>query len=125
MAPATEHIFAHVLPLIRPAEKKLLPVVSRFLKQVNTLLKDAGINAIAVVGGSIAKGTFLKDDHDCDIFVKFHPSYPDEKLSELLSLALESLLPERVHGSRDYFHIDDKKHNLRYELVPVVDISDP
>ncbi|MBI4738886.1 CCA tRNA nucleotidyltransferase [Candidatus Woesearchaeota archaeon] len=125
MTSAIDEIFARVLPLIRPAEKDLLPVVSGFLKQVNALLKDMKINATAVIGGSIAKGTFLKDDHDCDIFVKFNPSYPDEKLSDLLAVALKSLSLERVHGSRDYFHVDDAKHHLRYELVPVLDISDP
>lgn len=118
-------IFARVLPRLLPQKEKLLPIVAEFLHKVNTILKEKKIHATAVLGGSIAKGTFLKDDHDCDIFVRFHPSYPDDTLSDILAIALQSLHPERVHGSRDYFHVDDPKQHLRYEIVPVIHIRDP
>ncbi|HII71556.1 TPA: CCA tRNA nucleotidyltransferase, partial [Candidatus Woesearchaeota archaeon] len=60
-----------VLKEIKPTDKKLLKTVDAALKKLNDLLKKAKIDAVAVVGGSIAKDTYLKGDHDCDVFVKF------------------------------------------------------
>jgi tRNA nucleotidyltransferase (CCA-adding enzyme) len=120
-----DKIFSQTLSKIRPDEKKLQPIVEEFLSKINRALSEKRIQAKAVVGGSVAKGTFLKNDCDCDIFVRFDQKYPDDEISELLATALERFKPERVHGSRDYFHIDDKKNNIRFEIVPVSKIDDP
>ena len=42
------------------------------LKRLKSLVKDNGINAEVFAGGSFAKGTFLKNDHDVDVFIKFN-----------------------------------------------------
>ncbi|MFQ5621534.1 MAG: hypothetical protein ACE5FT_06865, partial [Candidatus Nanoarchaeia archaeon] len=74
-----------------------------------------------VIGGSFAKDTHLKGDHDVDVFVKFSLRYKSKDISEMLADAFKTLKMERVHGSRDYFQL--KKGTLLYEIVPVLDIS--
>lgn len=89
-------------------------VINNFLNKLKTE------QTIPVLGGSTAKGTWLKGDHDIDIFVKF-------KTEQNISERLEKLLKEnfskvlRVHGSRDYFQI--KRLFLKFEVVPILEIN--
>src|SRR3989344_1479453 len=65
---------------IRPDEKKVKRHVNDTLKKLNSALKKSRVKAKAITGGSIAKGTFLRGDHDCDVFVRFnYKKYKDEK----------------------------------------------
>jgi len=94
--------------------------VNEMLSKINAKIKKFRLKAVAVAGGSIAKGNFIKGDHDIDLFVKFNKKYPSEKLSEHLAKLLSGMNAERIHGSRDYFRIRNE-HN--FEIVPVIDIK--
>jgi len=59
------------------------------LDSIDSEIKKKKIRARAVLGGSIAKGTFLKNDYDCDIFVKFNLSYKKKDMSGLLEKILK------------------------------------
>ncbi|MFC1741422.1 nucleotidyltransferase domain-containing protein [Nanoarchaeota archaeon] len=111
-----------VVDKIKPTDKKLLSDVKMFLAKVNAEIVKKKIKAKAVVGGSIAKDTYLAGDHDCDVFVKFHKSYADEDLSKLLGKVLKPFKASLVHGSRDYYHVTN---GIKYEIVPVLDILKP
>ncbi len=106
---------------LKPNEKAVLKEVDSFLAKLNSGLKMHKLNAEAATGGSIAKGTFLKGDHDVDLFVKFSREYPSDKLADYLEKALDKFKFNRVHGSRDYFQIKSK--NLMFEIIPVYNIS--
>ena len=74
------------------------------------------------LGGSYAKDTFLRGNHDIDVFVKFpYKLYRDKDLSEILGKRL-SRKHKRVHGSRDYFQL--QKNGYTFEFIPVLDIKD-
>ncbi|HGJ66181.1 TPA: hypothetical protein ENS27_12495, partial [bacterium] len=98
--------------------------VDTVVDKINNSIKTLGIDAECVKGGSIAKNTFLKHDHDVDLFVKFSPEYPDMQLSEILYNILRKTFPrqsiQRVHGSRDYFQF--RLGGLDYEIIPVINI---
>ncbi|MFH1211651.1 MAG: nucleotidyltransferase domain-containing protein, partial [Candidatus Woesearchaeota archaeon] len=98
-------------------------VVDDFVRKINALLKKNRLKAACIKGGSFAKDTFLKDDFDVDLFVKFSRSYKDSELSSLLGKAIKSLKPEKIHGSRDYYQLLHKK--LFFEIVPVYEIKNP
>ncbi len=115
-----QEIYKKVLERIKP-EKKLSREVEEFIKKINKLLKKAGLKAECVKGGSTAKGTFLKGDHDIDLFIKFDQKYKNKNISNLLEQALKKLELERIHGSRDYFQLEKGEH--AYELVPVLNIE--
>ena len=90
-------------------------------KTIKNEIKEKKVNATAVAGGSIAKGTFLKGDYDVDVFVKFSKKYKTDELSDILEKCIKKFKPERLHGSRDYFQIKEK--GLVFEIVPVYDIK--
>ncbi|MBN2423354.1 CCA tRNA nucleotidyltransferase [Candidatus Woesearchaeota archaeon] len=105
-------------------DKSVLKKVDYFVKEINNQIKRNKIKAVCVKGGSVAKGTFIKNDYDIDLFVKFNYSYNNQDLSLLLKKILSGFKKlDLVHGSRDYFQI--KHQNLNCELVPVLDIKEP
>ncbi len=112
-------MFKKILKTIKPTikeEKQVSKIVFEFLEKLNLNL----INAKTVVGGSFAKGTWLRNKHDIDIFVIFNNN-------QNISTGLEKIVKksfkkyEKIHGSRDYFLIKYKK--LSFELVPVLKIK--
>ena len=107
---------------LRP-DKKINLIVDSFIEKINDFLKKNNILAKCVKGGSTAKGTFLKNDHDIDLFVVFNEIYKSEDISNLLASCLKNFKFERIHGSRDYFHII--KDELTFELVPVMEVKNP
>lgn len=88
-----------------------------FIKKLNKFLKGAE----AIIGGSVAKGTWLKGEHDVDVFVLF---YKDGRLSDLLEDALKKSFRniERIKGSRDYFQV--RAYGLNFEIVPALKVKD-
>lgn len=103
----------------------ILKKIDGFLHEIRIALDHQKIEAYVMLGGSAAKGTFLKHDFDCDIFVRFqYDKYKDKDLSTLLETALKKvkkLKYEKVHGSRDYF--TGKWKDLHYEIIPVLYIT--
>ncbi len=86
-------------------------------------LKENGLEAF--IGGSMAKGTMVRrrGRQDIDIFVVFDYSEDVLKLEGVLE---KMKLPgdlKKVHGSRDYFHVDCG--DVVLEVIPVVKNSDP
>ncbi len=95
--------------------------IKEMLKNIEKSIKKNKIDAKIILGGSSAKGTFIGNDFDIDIFVMFdYNKYKDKDLSKSLKVILKDLKPVLVHGSRDYFQI-----NKRFEIIPVLKIKDP
>lgn len=113
-------ILNEVLKEIKPKKKDKR--VNEFLKKLQLRINKRKINAEVFLGGSFAKGTYLKDNYDIDIFVRFNKKYIKEDLSKLLEGCLKGLNYERVHGSRDYFQINTE---FKFEIVPVLNIKKP
>lgn len=97
-----------------------------FTKKLNKELK----NAKAVLGGSVAKNTFLKGSYDIDIFVQFNKKYyKDKDVSKILYSKLKKLYNStakisglhKVHGSRDYFQV--KQDPFTFEVIPILKIK--
>jgi tRNA nucleotidyltransferase (CCA-adding enzyme) len=113
---------ALVLRKISPPAKPPA-IVATTLKRVESAIKRLQILAEVKLGGSLAKGTYLQGDHDVDVFVRFSTKYRDEELAEHLERILKSVFKtvERVHGSRDYFHV--QRGSFTFEFIPVLHIS--
>lgn len=121
-----EEVAHKVLKTIRPNGKEILAQTRKFTRELNADLKKAKVNAQAAVGGSIAKGTFLKGDHDCDVFVGFQKKkYSKQDIAAILEPILKETFGrvKRLHGSRDYFTLT--LDTLNYEIVPVLAILYP
>ena len=105
--------------------KVLKSAANHFVKKLNSELKSAN----AVVGGSVAKDTFLKGDFDIDIFVQFEKEkYKNKDISQILHSKLKSIFKSaskisglhKVHGSRDYFQI--RQDPFTFEVIPILKI---
>lgn len=108
------------LKLFKPTaeeRKKISGIISEFSKSVK--IKDAK----AEVGGSIAKDTWLKGEHDLDIYIKFdQKKYANKDISAILKKSLEKKYKiEDVHGSRTYYRIYEDKYVL--EVIPILNIK--
>ncbi len=113
-----------MLNRIKPSkeeEKVALDLANAFLKKLNAGLKGAK----AILGGSLTKGTWIKGTNEIDIFVQFdYNKYKDKNLeiSDILEKHLKKKWKvERLHGSRDYFHI--KQNGFTLEIVPILKIT--
>ncbi len=120
-----QKILQKALNKVKPgkAEQKFLKSkVDGFLKKLNKAIPD---QAVAIVGGSAAKGTWLKNDYDVDIFARFNLAYQKEDISKILEKSLAKLFKksqiEILHGSRDYYQV--KSGKFTFEIVPVLDIK--
>ena len=117
-------MLAGVLEGIQPGtkfEREMFGRLNEIIKKINQGQKSIK----AILGGSGAKGTWLKS-FDADIFVLFDYGKFKDKSSEL-SDVLERILRKRfkniirLHGSRDYFQI--RQGNFTFEIVPILKIQ--
>ena len=119
-----KQILAEVLQEIKPDktyEKEIFNELKSIIKKINKNQK----NVKAILGGSGAKGTWLKT-FDADIFALFdYRKFQDkgDKLSDILEKILKKKCKNviRLHGSRDYFQI--KKNKFTFEIVPILKIQ--
>ncbi|MDI6738461.1 MAG: nucleotidyltransferase domain-containing protein [Nanoarchaeota archaeon] len=111
----------NILKEIKPSsaeEKKILEIASVVMKQIRIP------NAVPVLGGSFAKGTWLSGNHDVDIYVRFSKAvYSGKNISILLEKELKKSFKnlELLHGSRDYFQL--KMKDFTVEIVPIIEIN--
>ena len=113
-------VLKDILPTKQEREESHKLVTDLF-KKLNQSLKKNKLAAKAVLGGSYAKDTWLRGDYDIDVFVQFSSKHKKDDLSNLLAKALKPWKYERVHGSRDYFWVKQKK--FKFEIVPVLEVK--
>ncbi|MBD3310522.1 CCA tRNA nucleotidyltransferase [Candidatus Woesearchaeota archaeon] len=121
-----QEVLKQVLERIKPTRKEKREVkgmIDDFLEKLNKNLK----NAKAILGGSGKKGTWLRGMFDIDLFVLYnYKRYKDKssELPELLQPVMEKTFGklERLHGSRDYFQIQQGSYT--FEIVPILKIDD-
>ncbi|MBU4352691.1 MAG: nucleotidyltransferase domain-containing protein [Nanoarchaeota archaeon] len=106
------------IKLSKTEEKKLLKIAKAVIKKIKIG------KAKSVLGGSAAKSTWLQNNHDIDIYVKFDLyKYKNENISEILKKELVKKFGkvELLHGSRDYFQIKEQGYDI--EIVPILKIK--
>jgi len=95
----------------------------RLQTSTNLFLRKLQVDAEVIVGGSMAKDTWLSNNNEVDIFVRFTD---DTDISDTLEKVLRTQFTSvtRVHGSRDYFHVVFEE--ILFEVVPIlkIDVAD-
>lgn len=107
-------------------EEKINNLAEKIINTVNKQLKKSKISAELIVGGSVAKGTWLPGISDIDFFMLFdYEKYKNKsvELSDISEKILKKCFKKitRLHGSRDYFSIMQNKTYM--EIVPVLKIK--
>ncbi|MBS3073111.1 nucleotidyltransferase domain-containing protein [Candidatus Pacearchaeota archaeon] len=113
--------------------KNLDHLSSLVIESINKKLKRKKIDAKVFVGGSLAKKTLIKKPkYDVDLFLRFNKKYSEDEINKYCRrIFFFFIVPgyrtkvKKVHGSRDYYHLHFKNHNIVFEIVPTVSIKNP
>jgi tRNA nucleotidyltransferase (CCA-adding enzyme) len=126
--PDPSTLISKVLPLCEPThsqERRIAKVAQEAKAHVDRYVAELDDVVDVVFGGSFAKGTWLSDHADIDIFVKIKPSVPIEKFEkmgrEIGSEALKSYGPKLRYSDHPYVEVFVKK--VRVNVVPCYDVE--
>lgn len=115
-----DNLLKEVLGKIKPSEKNKLKINDI----CDNLRNKIKINKAKVeLGGSGAKDTWLNNENDIDVYVKFDlKTYNDKDISLILEKELKkNFKVSKLHGSRDYFQFKQKGFTI--EIIPILDIK--
>ncbi|MGZ7096241.1 MAG: CCA tRNA nucleotidyltransferase [Methanobacterium sp.] len=101
-----------VLNAIKPTKEekeKVMSLSNKLINVINDIARENGIDAEAVLVGSVAKDTWLHARADIDIFIKFPLNTSENDLKEL-GLKIGYKCIQKMHG----------KHELRFASHPYV-----
>jgi tRNA nucleotidyltransferase (CCA-adding enzyme) len=121
-----QKILSHVAAAIRPSRAELQEELGFADMLVAHIQDNAPAGCRVVLTGSMAKGTFLKDKRDIDIFVLFDRSTPRESLEAAIKALMDASFPtlgyQLSYAEHPYarFHFEGR----RIDLVPAYKIED-
>jgi tRNA nucleotidyltransferase (CCA-adding enzyme) len=126
--PDLSALISKVLPLCEPThsqERRIAAVAQEAKALVDSYVARLDDVVDVVFGGSFAKGTWLPDHADIDIFVKIKPSVGLEKFEEMGreigSKALKSYGPKLRYSDHPYVEAFVRK--VRVNVVPCYDVE--
>ncbi|MFH2101015.1 MAG: CCA tRNA nucleotidyltransferase [Candidatus Micrarchaeota archaeon] len=124
MAAGPKRILKGVLELVSPSRKEVL-AESAFARSIIRKIANACPKGCKVVlAGSVAKGTFLRDSKDLDIFVLVGKGIPKASMENMLKSIIRKAYPGIGHqlsyAEHPYlrFHLEGR----RIDLVPAYSI---
>ncbi|HEW93456.1 CCA tRNA nucleotidyltransferase [Candidatus Geothermarchaeota archaeon] len=93
-----QKLFNYISEYIVPSEAEVsnvLNIAEGYRLQIYELFKDVIEDYNDVyIGGSVARGTFFKDDFDIDIFIRFPPTLDIEYIKGMLFTKLSEIFPK-------------------------------
>jgi tRNA nucleotidyltransferase (CCA-adding enzyme) len=126
--PDPSTLISKVLPLCEPThsqERRIATVAQEAKAHIDSYVAQLDDVVDVVFGGSFAKGTWLPDHADIDIFVKIKPSVGVEKFEEMGRLigskALKNYGPKLRYSDHPYVEVFIKK--IRVNVVPCYDVE--
>lgn len=124
-----QHVLQTVLGRVVPSYEEreaTARTAEEVLKRVQTVLEEAGVQAVVEVGGSVAKDTWLRDDVEIDFFVLFSSNVDRETLRRTgLSVAYKAV---EGHKSRERYaehpYLEAWVNGTRVNIVPCYQVAD-
>jgi len=108
-----QEILKEITPT-RKEQQEVKQIIKEISKKIK--IKDTKVT----LGGSSAKGTWLRNNHDIDLYIKFNPQkYEGINIADVLKDAIQNATV--LHGSRDYLQL--RKGNYTIELIPIMEIK--
>jgi tRNA nucleotidyltransferase (CCA-adding enzyme) len=105
--------------------KKLEVVAGKVMSRLEAALKKMSPRPEINLGGSYARGTWLKGSLDIDYFVLYPPDYPREKLeTEAISTAKRALEGYEINlRYAEHPYVEGFVDNVRVNLVPCYKVA--
>lgn len=126
MSKSIDAVIREAYALVEPTRsetERANNVAYTLLEQVRGACEEKGLKTECVLGGSLAKGTWLKPEADVDIFVKFPVDSPDTVLEkEGVSLGFQALSdhnPRLRYSEHPY--VEGFFEGVRVNVVPCFD----
>src|SRR5919107_389901 len=126
--PDPSALISKALPLCEPThsqERRISTIAQEAKGLVDNYVRRLDEVVDVLFGGSFAKGTWLPDHADIDIFVRIKPSVGLEKFEELGreigSKALKNYGPKLRYSDHPYVEVFMKK--VRVNVVPCYDVE--
>lgn len=103
-------------------EEKVEAEIKSIKERLNKAIEELDEGAEVFLGGSIAKNTWLRGDHDLDFFIRFKSGLNySKRLKKICEKAFEDF--GEIPGSRNYYKVWEE--GMEIELVPVKYIGEP
>ena len=122
-----EEIIKEVLERIVPSkeeEEEIERAVSEIEDRISIEARKRGLEVEVMLVGSIAKGTYLKNSLDIDIFILFPSGYPkDEMRDHSLAIGKEVLQDWKIQYA-EHPYIRGKYGKYEVDIVPCYRIKD-
>ena len=101
-------------------ERRVLTFAEKIKERISRALEREGIDALVSLEGSLAKGTWLKNEPEIDIFIRLPPSYPREALGgTLLPIVKDSLNEFRsLERYAEHPYLELYSDGFRLNVVP-------
>jgi tRNA nucleotidyltransferase (CCA-adding enzyme) len=124
-----QEILERVLKRVRPteADRRLIGQVAKELtERVKAACEKLKVNAKPMLVGSVARGTWLRDERDIDIFILFPPTLTREELERQgLTIGREVAGPGARERFAEHPYVTMRFRGLDVDLVPCYEIADP
>jgi tRNA nucleotidyltransferase (CCA-adding enzyme) len=126
--PLPKRLISKLLPLCVPThsqERRIAKIAQEVKAHIDRYVARLDDVIDVVFGGSFAKGTWLPDHADIDIFVKIKPSVDIERFEEMgIKIGSEALRrygPKLRYSDHPYVEVFVKK--IRVNVVPCYDVK--
>lgn len=123
-----KEILEEVLKKIKPKEEDFEKIESLFERIKDRIVKKAeelGVKVKVEIEGSIAKGTWLSDDKDVDIFIVFPSGTKIEFAKEIgLELAKYGAGENWKIGYAEHPYVEAKIDGYKVEIVPSIEMKE-
>ncbi|MGQ9718413.1 MAG: CCA tRNA nucleotidyltransferase [Nitrososphaerales archaeon] len=116
------------LRLVEPSKeekRRVEALVSMVLRKVSKVASESKLKPTVVLGGSYAKGTWLKGEADIDVFVKFPKDLDKEELERHgLDIALKSIRDySPILRYAEHPYVEACVDGVRVNVVPCYDVK--
>ncbi|HDI12070.1 MAG TPA: hypothetical protein ENF63_00585, partial [Candidatus Bathyarchaeota archaeon] len=120
---AINNILKEVLKKIKPSveeRERILSLAEKLSSNLKEELENANLNAEVRVEGSVAKDTWLSENPDIDIFVRFPLDFPKEKFrTEFLQIAKKATKGAKyIERFAEHPYLEAIVDAVRVNIVP-------
>ena len=124
-----EEVVKEVLARVKPKPADILRLRStteKLVKKIEEKAEELGIEVKVELVGSVARGTWLRDERDIDIFLMFPESMSEKEMEELgMRLAKEVAGPSGREEYAEHPYVRTTFDGFEVDLVPCFDVRDP
>lgn len=123
LATVLEKVARRVTPSL--AEKQRMSLLAQRLRnQVREILESAGIEGTVSIQGSFARDTWLRGDHDLDIFASFPPSMDRLEWTErVLPIIRKGIGAKTIDRYAEHPYLELRSEDTRVNIVPCYSVE--